>query len=359
MASLTATIKTLLTKNESTTLDFKRDQYPLTTPEQKSELLKDLLAFANTPRHQDAYLLIGITEGHPATITGITHHLTDHELQQFVHSKTNRPLTFSYHALTINGHQLAAIIIPPQQRPIFLKKAYGRLPANTVYLRRGSSTSIATPDDIAQMQATVPTLHLTFADLTERRVKSTRRQLTSTTLRTPQAVPDQTAKIDILNGLFNPDYYRELLHYAAFHARHKPVGIAITNASNVTAYDVRITLTIPDPKRDVLIALDAPAPPERLATSKPKSKPPKHFFTIHRTRQAWQLTTRIPKVQPHTTDYVPTPFYLGAKRTITLTITATIAADNLPAPLTKALFVRITSRKQTMTLRAALKRYTH
>ena len=39
----------LLNEDESATLDFKRDQYPFdnATDEQKGELLKDILAFAN------------------------------------------------------------------------------------------------------------------------------------------------------------------------------------------------------------------------------------------------------------------------------------------------------------------------
>src|SRR5690242_15315609 len=52
----------LLHEEESATLDFKRDQYPFTTAsdEQKSELLKDLLALANAWRRTTAYILVGV-----------------------------------------------------------------------------------------------------------------------------------------------------------------------------------------------------------------------------------------------------------------------------------------------------------
>jgi hypothetical protein len=45
-------LESLLHEDESTSLDFKRDQYPFdaATDEQKSELLKDILAFANAWR---------------------------------------------------------------------------------------------------------------------------------------------------------------------------------------------------------------------------------------------------------------------------------------------------------------------
>lgn len=358
MRSLSTTIKRLLTQSESTTLDFKQAQYPLDTPEHKSELLKDLLAFANTT-HTDAYIIIGAREepGRRASLTGVTHHLNDADLQQLARSKTNRPLTFSYHALTINDTPVGILHIPPQQRPVYLKKDFGKLRANTVYRRQGSSTSIATPDEIAHL-TNVPTLHLTFADINERRLRGTRRQLTSTTLRTPKHVPDQTAKVDLFNDWFNKDYYRDLLTHLAFHAQHKPVGIAITNTSSVTAHDVRITLTIDDPKHHITIALHAPPQPEQLATDKPKQrKIAKHALTIQRTSRAWHLTTRIPKVQPHATAYLPEPFYLGGRTTMTVRIAAVLHADNLPQPLATTLTLRVTNCKETITLRAALKRY--
>ena len=49
----------LLFEEESETLDFKRDQYRFdnATDEEKSELLKDILAFANAWRRADAYIL--------------------------------------------------------------------------------------------------------------------------------------------------------------------------------------------------------------------------------------------------------------------------------------------------------------
>jgi Ni,Fe-hydrogenase III component G len=56
-------IEELLNEEESSTLDFKRDQYKFdtaTSDHVKSELLKDVLAFANTWRRTEAYILIGV-----------------------------------------------------------------------------------------------------------------------------------------------------------------------------------------------------------------------------------------------------------------------------------------------------------
>jgi hypothetical protein len=155
MASITDTIEALLWEDESTTLDFKQTQYPFTgaTPDQKSEIIKDILAFANAFRRDDAYILLGVqdNQGGRATITGVSNHLDDAHLQQLVNTKTNRPVEFSYHALTIDGQQVGTIRIPRQQRPTYLKKSYGKLQAETVYLRHGSSTSTASLEEIARM----------------------------------------------------------------------------------------------------------------------------------------------------------------------------------------------------------------
>lgn len=151
-------LEQLLNENESSALDFKRDQYPFdnATDVQKGELLKDILAFANAWRRTDAYILIGVEEskGSRSKPVGIRQHLDDSKLQQFVNSKTNRPVTFSYTAFHVDTVEIAIIAIPVQDRPFYLTCDYGRLRAGEVYIRRGSSTAIAKPDEIFKMGAT-------------------------------------------------------------------------------------------------------------------------------------------------------------------------------------------------------------
>jgi hypothetical protein len=92
-------------------------------------------------------------QGGRSTITGVTHHLKEADLQQLVNSKTNRTVTFSYQGLEFEGRQIGIIRIPRQARPTYLRKAYGKLKPNEVYLRHGSSTSIATLEEVARMGA--------------------------------------------------------------------------------------------------------------------------------------------------------------------------------------------------------------
>jgi len=143
----------LLHEEESTTLDFKQAQYSFAkaTEEEKSELLKDILGFANAWRRSPAYILIGVKDvrGQRAEVIGIAsgEHLADHSLQQFVRSLTNRPVHFHYEAFECEGKSVGIIRIDEQERPVYLKKSYGKLEKERVYVRRGSSTDPTTPAD--------------------------------------------------------------------------------------------------------------------------------------------------------------------------------------------------------------------
>ncbi len=148
-------IEQLLHEDEGTTLDFKSSQYPFegVNTKAKSELLKDILAFTNAWRDKTAYILIGVEErkGGRSKVVGISKDLNDSQLQQFVNSKVQRPITFLYHTHLINSDKIGVISIPVQKRPFYLITQFGKLEKNTVYLRRGSSTVIAEPDEIARM----------------------------------------------------------------------------------------------------------------------------------------------------------------------------------------------------------------
>ena len=145
----------LLNEDESSTLDFKREQYPFqnATDDEKSELLKDVLAFANAWRRTGAYILIGVDDvkGGRSKVIGIGSSFDDPSIQQFINSKTNRPIDFSYEVFSFESLQIGIVHIPLQDRPIYLKKDFGKLRKDVVYIRRGSSTDTASPDEIAKI----------------------------------------------------------------------------------------------------------------------------------------------------------------------------------------------------------------
>ena len=157
-------IESLLHEEESSILDFKSEQYSFVkiSPKlellkgddfQKSEVLKDIIAFANARRRTDSYILLGVREvkGGRSEVIGLSEHLDDAQLQEFVNKKVQRPIDFRYIPYEFEGKQIALIWIPIQESPFFLLKDYGKLKANYVYIRRGSSTDIASPDEIKKM----------------------------------------------------------------------------------------------------------------------------------------------------------------------------------------------------------------
>ena len=168
-------IEELLYRSEGVDLDFKRAQYPFTglrDDDKRSELLKDILAMANSWRDRTAYILLGFQEDKPnlPQVVGITEHLDDASIQQFVCSKIHPPLEFRYEELSFKGKHIAVISIPKQTRPFYVRSSYGKVHSNVVYVRRGSSTAEAEPPEVSRMAATdagalkSPSVELTFVD---------------------------------------------------------------------------------------------------------------------------------------------------------------------------------------------------
>ncbi len=151
----TELIEQLLHQEETESLDFKSDQYKFAgeVDFEKAKLLKDILAFANSWCSGDAHILVGVKEikGGRSQIIALSEQLDDADLQEFVNKKLNRPIAFSYRAVNTPEGTIAMITIPRQERPFHLKKDFGNLKANTVYVRRGSSTDIASLDEVARM----------------------------------------------------------------------------------------------------------------------------------------------------------------------------------------------------------------
>ena len=160
-------VESLLNQEEGITLDFKRKQYPFYTASQtqtkeelRSELVKDLLAFANTRRDSSAYILIGVQEVNRgrSIVTGISQHLPDNVLHDFMNKITQRAVEFSYSPYLFNGVDIGVIEIPVQEGIFYLKSPYGKLRESTVYIRDGSATRIATPEEITELSSPKPPL---------------------------------------------------------------------------------------------------------------------------------------------------------------------------------------------------------
>jgi hypothetical protein len=267
----------LLFEEESPTLDFKNEQYRFakSTDDEKSELLKDIVGFANSWRRSDAYILIGVEDvrGGRANVVGISQsdHLDDHSLQQFVNNLTNRPIRFHYEAFGYEGKQVGIIRIEEQQRPIHLRKDYGKLKKNEVYIRRGSSTDPSKPasiDEIAQMGRGAALDHASvlveFACLDEDDVIGAQIDWNAEFCQLPdmEDIPsfDDTPRPVQIPGFgtlglpsvssfsmrdrTNPDYYRDFANYFVFQKFARKVRLVITNAGDAPAKDLRVEIVL-------------------------------------------------------------------------------------------------------------------
>lgn len=372
-------IDSLLYGEEGVDLDFKRDQYKFlrATDDEKGELLKDILSFVNSWRRSDAFILIGIEEvkGGRCKVYGISDKLDDAQIQQFVNSKTNRPITFSYKNLEFEGKTIGVFHIPIQNRPVYLKRDYGKLKRETVYIKRGSSTEIAKLDEIAKMgnslyqiEQSKPLLEIFFADLKKRELLSDIYQISSVILKAPNRkdIPDyelpRSEKIGFMHidlERANYSYNRELTDFIKQYSLYAPINFAIKNTGPSVARDVRIEIKIND-KNKLIKDID-----EGDILSVPKAS----YSTIHspifypdvsvnstqylnvtRISDYWLIEAGVDKVQPKSVSWLETTLFLGTIKSIEFPIETKVFSDDLPEPSVKKLIVNTNSEEKDVNL---------
>ncbi|CCQ49084.1 helix-turn-helix domain-containing protein [Crocosphaera watsonii] len=354
-------IESLLHQNEGTALDFKKEQYPFqrATDEQKSELLKDILAFANSWRQDDAYIVIGVEEvvGGRHIPVGTEDHLTDSRLQQFINGKTNREVKLAYEVHTFEDKKIGVIRIPKQERPIYATRDYGKVRKRAVYYRLGSSTKIANPDDIARMgrdfiQNTVtPVIDLQFADLQNRQHLGNCIEISSIYYDKPQfSLEDYTQK-EIVNigghsikksttQPVNYRYWREKEEYIRLTNLFKPVAFVVHNQSNILAENVRIELI--NNFADTISILDVL--PSKPSTSWIENLVDSELIDLKFIRQQkspidityhgndWTLNVNFGNIQPKSCVWLSEHFFLGSMELEKFETEIYIYADNLSEP---------------------------
>ena len=249
-------LESLLYQEEGPALDFKQAQYPIdkgSTPEDKAnlrgELVKDILAMANASREGTGYILIGVEEikGGRSRIIGVRNHLDDANLHQLINSKTQRPVKFSYFPFSYKGSEIGVIEIPVQDRFLYLTKDYGKLHENAVYIRDGSSTRTATPDEVIEMSTLKPPmLDLNWADFANEGAVHSPYTVHSLILEPfldedtfqPAPPPSQTFYGIDLSAFStsrpNPEYSKDLILYTLCKAFFSPLGLWVHNKSGVT-----------------------------------------------------------------------------------------------------------------------------
>ncbi|MYB53886.1 MAG: ATP-binding protein [Acidobacteriia bacterium] len=365
-------LETLLHEDEGSTLDFKREQYPCRTEEERGELIKDILAFTNAWRHADAFILIGVDEnpGGRAKVVGVAHHLKDANLQQLVNSKTDQPVAFSYRADRLDGKDIGILHIPVQGRPRFMKKKFGKLAADTVYLRRGSSTAIARPDEVAKMGVAIsqqpsPQLQIQFANPENRELNGETLELYGTCIEVSdvEAIPDfmSQRQTTLFMDRPNREYYRELAMYKCAQLLCRPLRFAITNFGSVPATDVRAELNLELHEAVVFDDHNWPNKPEQhlgmsavSAASFRRFRGDDDIVVEELGNKKKIIMINIDKVQPKQTAWIDASLYLGIRSSGIISLGGAIWSDNLPSPQSIELKIRFTTKSVTMTWRQLL-----
>ena len=345
-------LEQLLHEEEGTALDFKRDQYPFdgVDDKAKSELLKDILAFANAWRRTTAYILIGVNEvkGGRSKIVGVKAHLDDARLHQFINSKTQRPIEFSYQPFRTENVEIGVIEVPIQERPIYLKKQFGRVKANAVYKRDGSSTAIAAPDEVALMGAKqnfggTPQLVLEWADIKRRVVLPSPHTVNSLFLDPP--LPGNTFKrphssFSSLGASWeNKNYSQEIIDYTAMMAFLKSFGLRLRNLSGVVGERIRFVGSLT--KNNTLLVLSQPPKrPSRntleglssgivsIAQQLQSNPDP----CVQKVVGGWEITIDIGDVRPRDEVWTTSVLFIGSSEGITK-LEGELRGDNIPEPI--------------------------
>lgn len=350
-------VESLLYQSEGTTVDFKCKQYAFegATEEQKSELLKDILAFANSWRQSDAYIVIGVqamTGGRHSPIN-VDQHFDDAQLQQFINSKTNQPIEMSYEVHTYEGSRIGLIKIAKQKRPFYSKKNYGKVEKERVYYRQGSSTAIAKPEDIARMgedsippSRLSPEMVLEFADHENRKQLGDDIRISSIAYAVPtRPLPDlsqpsdQSGMASYLSTPFNKpnrNYLRQKESFIRLSHLCRPIGFVVHNSSQVLAEQVRVEIK-GSCTEGIQVLDELPDEPTNKdwMTPIPFSRSPllpSPMVSVESYGSQWIVTIRFGDVQPKSTVWLDEPLYIGSSGLERFKPDVSIFANNLPEP---------------------------
>jgi len=142
-------IKNLLTHNDENSFYDKKRQLNLHSREGKSKFLKHICALSNSNPVNNSYIVVGV-EDEANTITGVDFY-DDSRIQNLVNAFLENPPKIQYEnvpfPLLSKDKVLGLVTIKPKSAFSYFKKGIHTIPANTVFVRRGSN-SIPTEEKI-------------------------------------------------------------------------------------------------------------------------------------------------------------------------------------------------------------------
>jgi hypothetical protein len=361
----------LLWQDESETLDFKEGPYEFgrVAEEDRAELLKDILGFANAWRSTEAYILIGVRHirGERSLVVGISpdRHIPDHSLQQFVRSYTDQPVNFRYEATTGEELPIGVIWIDRQTRPIRLTKNIGALKRGDVYVRRGSTTDPTRPaseHEIARMimcsRPRQAELAVEFGDLDDDVPIGASLEWQTEACRMPSQIPDLRPQRE--RGIMlpytgydiNQNYYRDLAEYVFLRRVLRATRLVVRNVGPAPATTVRLEIAIPKDEH-TLLRYDVPSVPRTsrllMTPSFRSARREPGDIEIVTKRTAFHVRTDCADLQPRRPLYTE-PFYIGRTTSGDIVLNVVAYANTLERPESFSLTIHTQVLQTSMSL---------
>lgn len=145
-----AKLLTLIAQGETEDVDFKRE-LNLQQAKGKAELIKDIIAIANSVK-EVGYLIIGVNDD--KTIIGIDK-LEEERIQQIVHTYVSPNIILKCNTVTVSKSpslKIGTLEIKGTEKPHRVTRAIEQLKQNQVFVRRGTTTAEASPEELFRMR---------------------------------------------------------------------------------------------------------------------------------------------------------------------------------------------------------------
>ena len=135
-------IKNLLAHNDESSFYDKKRQLNLHSREGKAKFLKHICALSNSNPANNSYIVVGV-EDQDNSIVG-DDFFDDSRIQNLVNAFLENPPKIQYENLPFpnlpKDKVIGLVTIKPKSKTSFFKKGIHTIPANSVFIRRGSNT---------------------------------------------------------------------------------------------------------------------------------------------------------------------------------------------------------------------------
>ena len=135
-------IKNLLAHNDESSFYDKKRQLNLHTREGKAKFLKHICALSNSNPTNNSYIVVGV-EDHENLIVG-DDFFDDSRIQNLVNAYLENPPKIQYENVPFpnlpKDKVIGLVTVKPKSKTSHFKKGIHTIPANSIFIRRGSNT---------------------------------------------------------------------------------------------------------------------------------------------------------------------------------------------------------------------------